>query len=192
MNFKVIGSAAIVVLISASAINPAFSQARPPMNGGSGSNPGNGQGGGYNPGNGGGNPGGSGYNPGGSGSGGSGYHPGGGTGGSGYNPGPNHGGGYNPGYGYGPNPGHRPPSHGSITLYEHSRFRGASYTLRGPQPNLLRSGFANRASSFRAYGRWELCDLINFHGRCIVRSGDVIDLASSGLNDRISSARPVR
>ena len=189
MNFKIFSSAAILVIMSAAAINPAYAQARPPINGGSG---------GYNPGTGGGNSGGSGYNPGGggggggSGSGGSGYHPGGGTGGSGYNPGPSHGGGYNPGYGPGPNPGHRPPSHGSITLYEHSRFRGASYTLRGPQPNLLRSGFANRVSSIRAYGRWELCDLINFHGRCIVRSGDVIDLASSGLNDRISSARPVR
>jgi hypothetical protein len=172
MRSKALGPAVFFLLISASGITPAYSQSRPPMNGGNGQS-------GYNPGNPGGNPGGSGYNPGGSG--GSGYHPG-GTGGSGYNP----------GYGSGPNYGDRPPPHTSITLYEHSRFRGSSYTLRGPQSNLARSGFANRVSSFRAYGLWQLCDLPNFHGRCIVRSGDVLDLAPTGLNDRISSARPWR
>ena len=41
-------------------------------------------------------------------------------------------------------------------------------------------------------GAWEVCEDAYYRGRCQIIDGDVRDLGRSGMNDRISSLRPVR
>ena len=82
-----------------------------------------------------------------------------------------------------------------VTLYEREGFEGQSFTSQQRVNNLQRtgSGFNDRASSVTvATGRWEVCEDRRFEGRCIVlRPGHYPNLAAMGLNDRVSSARPV-
>lgn len=81
-----------------------------------------------------------------------------------------------------------------VTFYEHDNFQGRSVTVERPADDLSRSGFHDRASSVVVVGgRWELCEVANFGGRCIVlRPGHYPSLGAMDLNDRISSVRPVR
>jgi uncharacterized protein YcfJ len=80
-----------------------------------------------------------------------------------------------------------------ITLFEHERFSGRTFSARGTVPHLARSGFNDRATSAIVDGnRWEVCDEAAFRGRCtVLRPGRYPSLATAGLNDRISSVRPV-
>jgi uncharacterized protein YcfJ len=80
-----------------------------------------------------------------------------------------------------------------ITLYEHDGFRGRAITIDGRESNLNREGFNDRASSIVVErGRWEVCEDVRFQGRCfILRRGNYPSLHELGLNDRISSVRPV-
>ena len=80
-----------------------------------------------------------------------------------------------------------------VTFYEHEGFAGRSFTARQQVPNLSRYAFNDLASSVVVKGgRWEVCDDARFSGQCMVlRPGRYASLEQMGLNDRISSLRPV-
>jgi uncharacterized protein YcfJ len=80
-----------------------------------------------------------------------------------------------------------------VTFYEQNGFQGRSFTTGRQVGNLERYGFNDRASSVEVVGeRWEVCEDVRFHGRCVVlRPGRYPSLAAMGLNDRVSSVRSV-
>ncbi|MES2151205.1 MAG: beta/gamma crystallin-related protein [Pseudomonadota bacterium] len=80
-----------------------------------------------------------------------------------------------------------------ITLYEHDGWRGRAITTNNPVRDFSRVGFNDRASSVVVeHGQWEVCDDAGFRGNCMVlRKGSYESLRGMGLNDRISSVRPV-
>ncbi len=83
-----------------------------------------------------------------------------------------------------------------VTLYERENFEGRSYTAQQQVNNLQRRGFNDRASSVmvagRAGERWEVCEDARFGGRCaVLRPGGYASLAAMGLDNRLSSLRPV-
>lgn len=80
-----------------------------------------------------------------------------------------------------------------ITLYEHDGYRGRAFTTDTQMGNFARNGFNDLASSVVVdRGRWEVCTDARFEGKCVVlRRGNYESLRSLGLNDRISSVRPV-
>ncbi len=80
-----------------------------------------------------------------------------------------------------------------ITFYEGERFRGRVFSTSRPVSNFARIGFNDRASSAVVErGRWEVCEHANFEGRCVVlRPGSYDSLAGMGMNNQISSVRPV-
>jgi len=80
-----------------------------------------------------------------------------------------------------------------VVFYEHDDFAGRSFTVEGQVENFDRSGFNDRASSVVVYReRWEVCTDARFQGTCMVlRPGRYSSLNNLGLNDRISSVRPV-
>ena len=86
-----------------------------------------------------------------------------------------------------------PPSHGAgLTLYEYSNFSGASLFVERPLRRLERE-FDNAASSAIVSGEpWEVCDGEEFSGRCVIlKPGSYASLDRTGMDNRISSARPV-
>jgi uncharacterized protein YcfJ len=80
-----------------------------------------------------------------------------------------------------------------VTFYEHEGFQGRNFTIEEPVAALPRAAFNDRASSAVVRGeRWEVCEDTRYRGRCVVlRRGQYPSLAAVGLNDRISSLRPV-
>jgi uncharacterized protein YcfJ len=80
-----------------------------------------------------------------------------------------------------------------VIFYEHPDFGGRSFRAEGPIANFERFGFNDRASSVIVLrDRWEACEHGRFGGRCVVlRPGRYPSLAAMGMNDRISSVRPV-
>jgi len=80
-----------------------------------------------------------------------------------------------------------------ITVFEHPDFHGTSVTFRNDIADLRRHGLNDRITSLDVDGSqaWEVCQDINFGGRCRVFTGRVDDLREQGWNDRISSLRPV-
>nr|WP_295778520.1 beta/gamma crystallin-related protein [Rhodoferax sp.] len=83
-----------------------------------------------------------------------------------------------------------------VTFFEHENFQGRSFTSDRQVGNLERFGFNDRASSVIVGGnrdsRWEVCDDVRFGGRCmILRPGQYSSLGAMGLNDRVSSTKPV-
>ncbi len=80
-----------------------------------------------------------------------------------------------------------------VTFYEHDGFQGQSFTTDRQIGNFSRYGFNDRASSVVVVGeRWEACEEAFFGGRCIIlRPGSYGSLRAMGLNDRLSSVRPV-
>lgn len=85
------------------------------------------------------------------------------------------------------------PVAGQVAFYEQEGFAGRTFTTAEGVTNLQRSGFNDRASSAVVLGdRYEVCDDAGFRGRCVVlRPGRYPSLAAMGLNDRVSSVRPV-
>lgn len=81
-----------------------------------------------------------------------------------------------------------------ITFYEGDGWRGRAYSANGQVRDLARVGYNDRASSVVVdRGRWEVCEDANFHGRCVVlRKGSYDSLRGMGLNNRVSSVRPVK
>jgi uncharacterized protein YcfJ len=80
-----------------------------------------------------------------------------------------------------------------ITLYEHDGWRGRAVTSNEAVRDFSHFGFNDRASSVVvAHGQWEVCDAADFRGHCVVlRHGSYESLRGMGMNDRISSMRPV-
>ena len=80
-----------------------------------------------------------------------------------------------------------------ITLYQNEGFRGPAFAADRPMANFDRTGFNDRASSAVVErGAWQVCEDARFQGRCVVlRPGNYPSLSEMGLNDRISSVRPV-
>lgn len=81
-----------------------------------------------------------------------------------------------------------------VTFYEHEGFEGRSFTATKRVNAFDRQGFNDRASSVVVTGndRWEVCDDARFGGHCtVLRPGWYPNLATLGLNDRVSSARIV-
>ena len=80
-----------------------------------------------------------------------------------------------------------------VTFYEGEGFRGKALTVDSTIPNFAPIGFNDRASSVVIErGRWEMCEDSNFRGRCVVlRQGNYPSLATVGMENRISSVRPV-
>lgn len=81
-----------------------------------------------------------------------------------------------------------------ITFYEGDGWRGRAFTAGAQVRDLSRSGFNDRASSVVVErGQWEVCEDANFRGQCmILRKGSYETLGGMGLNNRISSVRPVK
>lgn len=81
-----------------------------------------------------------------------------------------------------------------VTFYEQDGFRGRSFTAQERVRDLQRAGFNDRASSVIVAGqRWQACEHTRFEGRCtVLRPGQYASLAAMGLDDRISSVRPLR
>jgi uncharacterized protein YcfJ len=80
-----------------------------------------------------------------------------------------------------------------ITFYEGEGFRGRAFTTGKTVGDFSRVGFNDRASSVVVdRGRWEVCEDARFSGRCVVlKRGSYESLAGMGLDDRVSSVRPV-
>ena len=80
-----------------------------------------------------------------------------------------------------------------ITLYQDDGFRGRASTANRPIDDFANSGFNDEASSAHVRGEpWQVCTDAHFQGRCVVlRPGDYPSLGAMGLNDRISSIRPL-
>lgn len=80
-----------------------------------------------------------------------------------------------------------------VTFFEHDGFAGRSFTTDRPVSNLERAGFNDTASSVVVRGGWwEVCNDRRYGGACAtLRPGSYANLAAMGLNDRISSVRPV-
>ena len=80
-----------------------------------------------------------------------------------------------------------------ITFYEHDDFLGRAFTADRQVFNFGNQGFNDRASSVVVdRGRWEVCSDAQFGGQCVVlRQGSYQSLSGLGMNDKISSVRPV-
>jgi uncharacterized protein YcfJ len=80
-----------------------------------------------------------------------------------------------------------------ISFYEGEGFRGRVFSARGEVANLDRTGFNDRAMSVVVErGAWQICDDAYFRGHCeILRRGSYDSLAMMGMNNRISSVRPL-
>jgi hypothetical protein len=76
-----------------------------------------------------------------------------------------------------------------LVLYDRDRYRGGSRTLDAAMGAL--GGFGDRAQSVQVVGTWQLCDGPNFSGRCVTVSQNVPNLGAYGMNNRVSSARPL-
>lgn len=80
-----------------------------------------------------------------------------------------------------------------VTFFEHEGFSGQSFTADRQVGNFDRMGFNDRASSAIVRGGWwEACEDARFGGACVtLRPGSYANFAAMGLNDRVSSVRPV-
>ena len=85
------------------------------------------------------------------------------------------------------------PALAQVTFYEHDNYQGRTFSTEREVSNFLEFGFNDRASSVVVTSRsWEVCDNIDFGGRCVVLSpGKYPSLQAAGLNDRVSSVRTV-
>jgi uncharacterized protein YcfJ len=81
-----------------------------------------------------------------------------------------------------------------ITMYEGEGWHGRAFTTTQPVRDFSRNGFNDRASSVVVdHGRWEVCEDAGFRGNCMVlRPGSYDSLRGMGLNNQISSVRPLR
>ena len=81
----------------------------------------------------------------------------------------------------------------TITFYQQDGFGGRWFSTDREIRNFRRFGFNDVANSVKVRGgRWEVCTAPRFEGRCVVlRRGDYPSLREAGLEDRISSARPL-
>jgi len=81
-----------------------------------------------------------------------------------------------------------------VTFYEREGLRGRAFTADVPVQNFANFGFNDRASSVVVQrGQWLVCDDADFRGNCVtLRAGQYPSLSAMGLNNRVSSTRPVK
>lgn len=81
-----------------------------------------------------------------------------------------------------------------VTFYEREDFAGRSFSTGRQIGNFERFGFNDRASSVIVSSqRWEVCEDRRFRGHCVVlRPGEYPSLAAMGLNERVTSVRPIQ
>ena len=85
------------------------------------------------------------------------------------------------------------PGAHAITLFQHDNFGGAFLGFDEEVRDLGQYNYNDTASSIRiTSGRWLICEDRDFRGACEVVRGDVRDLSSVYLNDRITSLRQAR
>lgn len=84
-------------------------------------------------------------------------------------------------------------AHAGVVLYEHDQYGGRSQPVDGSSSDLRHSGFNDATSSVVVEGGpWELCTAVDFRGRCeTLEPGRYPSLTAFGMNDQVSSARPV-
>lgn len=80
-----------------------------------------------------------------------------------------------------------------VTFYQRADFDGRAFTTYETINDLSRYGLNDRASSVVvARQRYEVCEHARFEGRCVIlRPGSYPSLAAMGLNNQVSSVRPV-
>jgi uncharacterized protein YcfJ len=80
-----------------------------------------------------------------------------------------------------------------VTFYQREGFGGRAFTTYETINNLDRYGLNDKASSVVVdRQRYEVCEHAGFKGRCVVlRPGSYPSLAAMGLNNSISSVRPI-
>ncbi len=85
------------------------------------------------------------------------------------------------------------PASARVTFYENDDYQGQSFSTNRQVGSFLKVGFNDRASSIVVTdGRWEVCDDVRFAGsRRVLRVGSYPSLRTMGMNDRISSVRPL-
>jgi hypothetical protein len=85
------------------------------------------------------------------------------------------------------------PAFAQVTFYDQPDYEGRFFRTEAEVEDLSRTGMNNRASSIDVVGpRWEACEDTHLRGRCVLlREGRYPSLSAAGLNDRISSARPL-
>lgn len=85
------------------------------------------------------------------------------------------------------------PALAQATFYEREGFGGRSFSTSRALSSLDKNGFKDRAlSAVVQNDDWEVCEDARLNGRCMVlRQGRYASLSAMGLNDRISSVRPV-
>jgi Beta/Gamma crystallin len=75
-----------------------------------------------------------------------------------------------------------------VVLFDSIDFRGESLVVYESIPAL--KGFVNRAGSVKVYGgTWQICDALDFWGRCEMVTSSVSDLSRLGFRNKISSVR---
>lgn len=86
------------------------------------------------------------------------------------------------------------PAAAQITFYEGEGFHGRAFSTSTQVNNFDRIGFNDRASSVVVdRGTWEVCEDAGMNGHCVVlRAGSYDSLRGMGMENRISSVRPVR
>src|SRR4029077_1314542 len=81
---------------------------------------------------------------------------------------------------------------GEIRLYERPDFRGPSLVTSSPLDTVARQGLGDSASSIVvADGRWEVCTMEFFRGRCTELQPGRYPSMSASLNGRIASVREI-
>jgi len=80
-----------------------------------------------------------------------------------------------------------------VTLFQDDGFQGRRFTANGPVENFANSGFNDEVSSIEVRGGpWQVCTDAYFRGQCVtLRPGNYPSIGSLGLNDKISSVRPL-
>src|SRR5207249_2896806 len=81
-----------------------------------------------------------------------------------------------------------------VVFYEHEGLRGRAFPANTPVDNFEDYGFNDRASSVIVQGgRWVVCEDAYYRCRCITLGpGQYPSLSSMGMNNRVSSVRPLR
>jgi hypothetical protein len=78
-------------------------------------------------------------------------------------------------------------------LYADVFYRGRQLEITGDTPDLTRFGFNDQASSIRVTGgTWQVCEHVNYEGRCNLIVSDVDNFVALRINDTTSSVRRVR
>ena len=81
-----------------------------------------------------------------------------------------------------------------LTLYSEPQYRGAQATLAGDTTNIAPLSAGSRVSSVRLEGTnasWELCEEVNYGGRCVIVTRSEPDLTTGGWRGRVQSARRI-